>query len=178
MICFSSNNDIVPISTIDSSSEVDVTHGTTKHDVFLSFRGEDTRYTFTSHLYEALCKANIKTYMDHKLHKGEQISEALMEVIEESAICVIIFSKDYASSTWCLDELIKIMECKQKYGSSVIPIFYNVDPSNVRKQSGSYGDAFAKLKKRFKHNKEKVQKWRDALTRATSLSGWDSKNVR
>ena len=151
-----------------------------KYDVFLSFRGEDTRNNFASYLYEALCKANVQTFMDHKLHKGDDISPVLLRTIEESEISVIIFSVDYASSTWCLDELVHILECKKKFGRVVIPVFYKVDPSNVSKQSGRFGDGFAKLKQRFKDNPNKLQKWENALIQTTSLGscGWDSKNIR
>ncbi|RVW32683.1 hypothetical protein CK203_112942 [Vitis vinifera] len=31
------------------------------HDVFLSFRGDDTRYNFTDHLYNALVRKGIRT---------------------------------------------------------------------------------------------------------------------
>ncbi|XP_028754860.1 disease resistance-like protein DSC1, partial [Neltuma alba] len=151
---------------------------TTKYDVFLSFRGEDTRHNFASYLYEALCKANIQTFMDHKLHKGEDISPVLLRTIEESEISVIIFSTDYASSTWCLDELVYILECKKKFGRIVMPIFYKIDPSNVCKQSGRFGDGFAKLKQRFKDNPNKLRKWKNALIQSTSLARWDSKNFR
>nr|XP_048324759.1 disease resistance protein RPV1-like [Ziziphus jujuba var. spinosa] len=44
---------------------------------------------------------------------------------------------DNASSTWCLDELVQILECREK-GQIVIPAFYGIDPSHVRKQKGSY----------------------------------------
>ncbi|KAI5314515.1 hypothetical protein L3X38_043691 [Prunus dulcis] len=71
-----------------------------KYDVFLSFRGEDTLYTFTSHLYAALCSKKIKTCIDDILERGEQIAPALFEAIEASKLSVIIFSKNYASSTW------------------------------------------------------------------------------
>ncbi|XP_054803386.1 disease resistance protein RUN1-like [Prosopis cineraria] len=100
-------------STSTGSSHVDIAPPAIKYDVFLSFRGEDTRDNFTSHLYEALCKANIRTFMDHKLHKGDNISPILLRTIEESEISLIIFSQDYASSTWCMEELIHIMECNQ-----------------------------------------------------------------
>ncbi|MCH83638.1 TMV resistance protein N-like [Trifolium medium] len=77
---------------------------TPKHDVFLSFRGEDTRYNFISHLYAELCRKNIKTFIDYELVRGEKISPALSKAIEESKIYVVILSEHYASSTWCLDE--------------------------------------------------------------------------
>ncbi|XP_028754872.1 protein PHLOEM PROTEIN 2-LIKE A8-like [Neltuma alba] len=151
------------IPTVSSPSNIIVAPSATKYDVFLSFRGEDTRDAFSSYLYEALREANIHTFMDHKLHKGDHISSILLKTIEESEISLIIFSKDYASSTWCMDELFHIMKCKDKYGRLVIPIFFQVDPSNIRKQNGSFGDGFAKLKQRFKHNQERVQKWENAL---------------
>ncbi|KAM5569819.1 hypothetical protein ABKV19_017032 [Rosa sericea] len=147
-----------------------------KHDVFLSFRGEDTRNTFTSHLYEALCRKKIQTYIDYKLERGDEISPALLEAIRESKLSVMIFSKNYASSTWCLDELVHILECRDK--QFVIPIFYGVDPSDVRKQSGSYADAFVKHEERFKGKRDKVLMWRNALTTAANISGFDSQTIR
>ncbi|XP_054778129.1 disease resistance protein RPV1-like [Prosopis cineraria] len=168
--------DDVDSTSTASSSHVDTPPPATKHDVFLSFRGEDTRDNFTSHLYDALCKANIRTFMDHKLHKGDDISPILLRTIEESEISLIIFSEDYASSTWCMNELIHIMQCKSKHKRIAIPIFYNVDPSNIRKQNGRFGVGFAKLKRRF--NQEKLTQWKNALLQSTSLSGWDSKSVR
>ncbi|KAG7941893.1 hypothetical protein I3843_16G071000 [Carya illinoinensis] len=80
------------------------------YDVFLNFRGEDTRKGFTAHLYDALCRKNINTYIDDKLSRGEKISPALLKAIESSRISIVILSKDYALSTWCLDELMKILE--------------------------------------------------------------------
>ncbi|KAM5586732.1 hypothetical protein ABKV19_005576 [Rosa sericea] len=147
-----------------------------KHDVFLSFRGEDTRYTFTSHLYEALCQKKIQTYIDYKLERGDEIAPALLEAISESKLSVIIFSKNYASSTWCLDELVHILECRDR--QFVIPIFYGVDPSDVRKQSGSYADAFVEHEKRFKDPMDKVLRWRNALTTAANISGFDFQTIR
>ena len=103
-----------------------------KFDVFLSFRGEDTRYGFISHLYEALHKRGIHTFIDDKLPRGAKISTQLFKTIEKSTMSIIIFSENYASSTWCLDELAKIVECK-KNGQLMIPVFYKVNPSEIRK---------------------------------------------
>ncbi|XP_048319698.2 disease resistance protein RPV1-like [Ziziphus jujuba] len=149
-----------------------------KHDVFLSFRGEDTRNTFASYLYAALSANQILTFMDHELKRGDEISPTLSRAIKESKISVIIFSENYASSTWCLDELVHILEYKKIRGLILIPIFYGIDPSVVRKQEGSYKVAFDSHEKSFKDRIEKVNQWRAALTEASNLCGLDSKDFR
>ena len=150
-----------------------------KYDVFLSFRGEDTRYNFVSHLRAALCQKKIKTYKDDKnLERGHEISGAIVQAIRESKLSVVIFSENYASSTWCLDELVHILEWKKRNGQIVVPIFYHVDPSHVRKQQGKVGNAFLEVEKRFNHKIEMVKKWRIALTTAANLSGWSSSVIR
>ncbi|KAH9726260.1 ADP-ribosyl cyclase/cyclic ADP-ribose hydrolase [Citrus sinensis] len=110
--------------------------------------------------------------------RGDEISKSLVNVIEASAISVIVFSEGYASSRSCLDELVKILECKKEYAQIVIPFFYRVDPSDVRNQTGSFGDSFSKLEERLKENTEKLRSWRKALKEAASLSGFLSLNIR
>lgn len=148
-----------------------------RYDVFLSFRGEDTRNNFTSHLYTALNQKGLVTFRDdEQLRKGEEISAALLEAIESSWISVIVFSENYADSSWCLDELVKIMECKELRGQMVCPIFYDVDPHTVRKQTGSYGEALERHKRRRLKcgatGREKVGLWKLALEKTANLSGW------
>ncbi|KAJ9159547.1 hypothetical protein P3X46_025050 [Hevea brasiliensis] len=145
-----------------------------KYDAFLSFRGEDTRRNFISHLYERLCHEGINTFKDDReLETGQSISQALPKAIAESRILIIIFSKNYACSTWCLDELVRILECKKAGRQTVLPIFYDVTPSQVRKQSGNFEKAFAVHEGSFKENIEKVQQWRAAMREVADLSGWD-----
>ncbi|XP_059639503.1 disease resistance protein TAO1-like [Cornus florida] len=103
----------------------------TFHEVFLSFRGEDIRKTFVDHLDRAFFLSGIYT------------------------------SKNYASSRWCLDELVKILECEETMGQAVIPVFYDVVPSEVRYQTGSFESAF-KIHEKGR-NEDKVQKWKTAL---------------
>ncbi|KAJ9167240.1 hypothetical protein P3X46_021905 [Hevea brasiliensis] len=150
----------------------------TTYDVFLSFRGIETHHNFTSHLCAALCRKNITTFIDDVLERGEGISPALMKAIEESKISVVIFSENYASSRWCLDELVKIIDCEKKLGRKVLPIFYRVNPSDVRKQTGKFGEAFGKVKENSKHSLDVVEKWRTALMEAGNLSGWVSSDSR
>ncbi|CAL8173860.1 unnamed protein product [Prunus armeniaca] len=146
------------------------------HDVFLSFRGEDTRLSFVSHLYHELQLRGIKTFKDDReLEIGTPISSELIKAIEESTLAIVVLSPNYASSSWCLDELTKILQC-MKSKSTILPVFYHVDPSDVRKQSGSFADAFAEHEKRFREDIDKVKRWKDALTEVANLSGIDSKN--
>ncbi|XP_052305778.1 putative disease resistance RPP13-like protein 1 [Populus trichocarpa] len=148
------------------------------YDVFLSFRGEDTRKNFTDHLFTALQKAKVRTFRDDdELRIGEEISLQLPKAIQESKISIVVFSKGYASSTWCLDELEKILDCKHTTGQIVIPVFYDIDPSDIRKQTGSFAEAFDKHEERFKEEMEKVQKWRKALLEAANLSGLDRRSI-
>ena len=145
---------------------------TWKYDVFLNFRGSDTRDGFTSYLYRALRLAGINAFIDNRLERGEEISTALFQEIESARISVAIFSQNYAFSTYCLDELVKIIECKDSKGQIVLPVFYKVDPSDVEELRGSYGKAFAAHEARFKEEKEKVAKWKSALQEIVNLSGW------
>ncbi|PWA73768.1 disease resistance protein (TIR-NBS-LRR class) [Artemisia annua] len=144
-----------------------------KYDVFLSFRGEDTRKNFLGHLYEALNAKGIYTYKDDvRIHKGKTISDELIKAIQDSKFYIIVFSKNYASSSWCLDELVKIMECQKMDEHTTYPVFYDVEPTQVRKQIGAVKNAFFKNKK-----KEAAQKWRDALKEAADLAGWELKST-
>ncbi|XP_050131326.1 disease resistance protein RPV1-like isoform X1 [Malus sylvestris] len=151
------------------------------YDVFLSFRGADTRNGFTDHLHAALTDRGYQAYIDQDdLKRGEVIKAELFRAIEESRISIIIFSKSYADSTWCLDELVKIMECRSKLGRHVLPIFYHVDPSHVRKQYGDLAETFQKHEdgigeekddKNREFKQEMVKQWRKALTEAANLAG-------
>ncbi|KAI9086125.1 hypothetical protein K1719_031846 [Acacia pycnantha] len=164
-----------------------------RYEVFLSFRGEDTRKCFTVNLYDNLRKKGINAFIDdRKLGKGERIAPSLLKAIEKSRISIIVFSKNYATSTWCLDELAHIIQCKKEKNQVVMPLFYKVDPMDVQYQRNSFEKAMVALEERFRNdaekdrnsfgeeradhedrsrkNLEKLQKWRSALFEAASLS--------
>lgn len=133
-----------------------------KYDVFLSFRGEDTRNSFTAELYEALCRRGINTFIDDRnLKRGQVISPALATAIKDSMFSIVVLSKGYASSSWCLEELVMILESKTCMAQRVLPIFYNVHPSDIRKLRGDFGKAFNRLVKNLKGQQmERVKIWR------------------
>ncbi|XP_024199752.2 disease resistance protein RPV1 isoform X1 [Rosa chinensis] len=162
----SSSSSSPPLSPTDDQNHY-------RHQVFLSFRG-DTRFNFTDHLYNALCDRGIETFRDaDKLRRGEEISPALLKAIEESRVSIVVFSQNYASSRWCLDELVKILACRQSKGQEVKPVFYKVDPSDVRHQKGAFGDAFATLGGRYG---DSMDKWKAALKETANLFGWHLKD--
>jgi hypothetical protein len=144
------------------------------YDVFLSFRGIDTRNNFTGNLYNYLQhQRGIQTFIDdEEIQKGDEITPTLLQAIKESRIFIAIFSPNYASSTFCLTELVTILECSKLQGRLFLPVFYDVNPSHVRNITGTYAEAFVKHDVRFAEEKEKVQKWRDALRQAANISGW------
>ncbi|XP_023767488.1 disease resistance protein RPV1 isoform X1 [Lactuca sativa] len=155
-----------------------------RYDVFLSFRGVDTRHGFTNHLYNALMHANISTFFDdEEIETGEDLKPELEYAIKSSRASVIVLSKNYATSTWCLDELVLILEQRMKSNHIVIPIFYHVEPTNVRKQQSSFGDAMAKHKQKMevetnstKRNQwvQKIELWNKALREVADLKGKDA----
>ncbi|TKY68703.1 Disease resistance protein TAO1 [Spatholobus suberectus] len=142
------------------------------YDVFLSFKGEDTRKTFVSHLHAALSNAGVNTFIDKNLEKGTKLGAELVRAIQGSRISIVIFSTNYASSRWCLKELVEIMDCRTTYGQVVVPVFYDVDPSDVRHQTGAFGEGMKALTLAI------GSRWMSALKEAADLVGWDARNWR
>lgn len=146
-----------------------------EYEVFLSFRGPDTRSSFTDFLYVTLRDAGVRVFRDdEELRKGENIATDLLNAIKESKIAIPIFSKGYAESKWCLKELTHMVECKRSHGLKVIPIFYDVAPSEVRHQTGNYAKAFESHEQRYKE--DIINSWKAALREVGELSGWDINN--
>ncbi|KAL4291165.1 hypothetical protein GQ457_14G025180 [Hibiscus cannabinus] len=141
-----------------------------KHQVFLSFRGEDTRLGFTSHLRKALKDTGMGVFFDEDtLKRGEEISPALSQGIADSRLSIVVLSRDYASSKSCLAELSDIMDHRRTHEHIVLPIFYHVDPSDVRNLGGSF-------KKSFDDHESKgllqVPRWKTAFAEVGKLKGW------
>ncbi|KFK43944.1 hypothetical protein AALP_AA1G195000 [Arabis alpina] len=144
-----------------------------RYDVFLSFRGDDTRRNIVSHLYAALDGNGINTFKDNlKLEVGDHFSDELHRAIQDSNFAIVVLSENYASSSWCLTELQLIMESYTRGDIKVIPIFYGVDPSDVRKQLESFGLG----RYQGQVTEDRVHGWKNALQLVAGLSGVDSRN--
>nr|GEW43014.1 hypothetical protein [Tanacetum cinerariifolium] len=89
--------------------------------------------------------------------KGKTVSFELENTIEESKVAVVVFSKNYANSSWCLDELTKIIECQNLTRPRVLPVFYDVEPSDVRGQKGSF-ETFKKYEVELISDEDKVER--------------------
>ena len=162
--------------TTRSASFSSIKSPTWGYEVFVSFNGDDTRTSFTDHLFAALKRREIRTFRDNReIERGEDIWTELERAIEMSSIAVIVFSRNYTASTWCLDELAKIIECKRSLRQIVLPVFYDVRPSKVRALKENLAEQYASHVERF--GEDKLQKWRDALTEAANMAGWDLQNV-
>lgn len=142
--------------------------------MFPSFRGEDVRRTFLSHLIGALDRKLVRTvFKDSQIERGHSISPALVQAIRDSRVSIIVLSKNYASSSWCLDELLEILKCREELGQIVMTIFYDLDPSHVRYQTGEFGKAFEKTCE--KKTVDEAKQWRLALTEVANIHGHHSR---
>ncbi|KAH0905165.1 LOW QUALITY PROTEIN: hypothetical protein HID58_044668 [Brassica napus] len=144
------------------------------HDVFPSFHGKDVRKSFLSHLLKECGIKGINLFIDNEITRGEFIGPELKKAIQGSRIAIVLLSKRYASSSWCLDELVEIMKCKEDLGQTVMPVFCEVDPTDVKKQAGEFGKVFKETCK-GKTN-EVTRKWSEALAKVATLAGYHSKN--
>ncbi|CAN8221456.1 unnamed protein product, partial [Cochlearia groenlandica] len=148
---------------------VDVSQKLNRYHVFPSFHGPDVRQKFLSHLHNHFESKGITAFKDQEIERGQRIGPELVQAIRESRISIVILSKQYASSAWCLDELVEIFDCKKTWGQEVIPIFYEVDPSDVRTQSGDFGIAF-KNTCEGKTEEEKLR-WSQVLNDVGNIAG-------
>ncbi|CAN1784502.1 Disease resistance-like protein DSC1 [Linum perenne] len=147
--------------------------GQWEYDVFLCFRGDDTRYGFTSHLMAALSDKQIKTFIDDNLNKTDSINQ-LISILERCALSVVVFSHKFADSVWCLEEVVAIARKMAESGHLVLPIFYKVQPSDVTDASGSYATT---ISRKFESD-EDAKRWLDALKDVANCVGHTSQAIQ
>ncbi|VVB14047.1 unnamed protein product [Arabis nemorensis] len=119
-------------------------------------------------------RKGITPFIDNEIKRGESIGPELVRAIRGSKIAIILLSRNYASSKWCLDELVEIMKCRQELGQTVMAIFYKVDPSDVKKLSGDFGKVFKKTC--AGRTEEDIGRWRQALAKVATIAGYHSDN--
>ncbi|KAF8035624.1 hypothetical protein BT93_C1610 [Corymbia citriodora subsp. variegata] len=148
-----------------------------EYQVFLSFRGSDTRHGFTDCLYHALVGAGIHVFRDDdELRVGEVIGGELLRAIDDSILYIPIFSQSYATSKWCLRELARIVENTDASSRSegikkkILPIFLDVEPDDVKLKTSLYRGALLEHEKKVP---DEVEAWRKALVQVDEIKGWN-----
>lgn len=147
-----------------------------EYEVFLNFRGLDTRLTFADCLYHSMVAAGIRVFRDNEeINKGEAIGGKLKRAIKSSTICMPIFSRNYASSAWCLRELEYMVNClRNRDGKAMImPIFFDVDPDDVKLKTGLYQGALHKHEEKF--GCDVAQQWKEAMKEVARIKDGKSK---
>ncbi|CAH8278614.1 unnamed protein product [Arabidopsis lyrata] len=170
----SSSSSSTPSSLAPSSPPPSSLDRIWTHHVFPSFRGEDVRRDFLSHIHMEFQRMGITPFIDNEIERGQSIGPELIRAIRESKIAIILLSRNYASSSWCLDELAEIMKCREELGQTVLAVFYKVDPSDVKKLTGDFGKVFKKTC--AGKTKEHVGRWRQALANVATIAGYHSTN--
>ncbi|PWA38414.1 hypothetical protein CTI12_AA581540 [Artemisia annua] len=146
-----------------------------KYDVFVNYASEDIGKRFVSHLKGALGREGFTICDNTMLTLGQDESSELLKAVEDSEIYLLVFSNEYASSVRCLEEFALIMESYPKFKHrKVLPVFFNVEPTDVKNQQGPFLDAFKDHETKVDPNK--VQNWRQALREAGHLSGLNLKD--
>lgn len=141
-------------------------------DVFINHRGCDVKRGFVSHLYKSLSERGLHTFLDAEVFQGaERVWDTIEGAISSAPVCIVVFSKNYASSKWCLDELHLILSIP---GKIVLPVFYEVEPKDVRRSDQAQG--FLDRQKLAKRNSEgRVAAWISDLEEASLLYGFEFK---
>lgn len=109
---------------------------------------------------------------DEKLKRGKLIAPELAKAIQESKYAVVVLSRNYALSRWCLFELATIVDCMKMKMIKVLPIFYDVEPSQVRRQIDNFAKAFARYELNPDIKREDIQTWKAALCVVGNIAGW------
>ncbi|XP_030440938.1 disease resistance protein TAO1-like [Syzygium oleosum] len=147
-----------------------------KCQVFLAFRGPDTRYNLAAYLYTSLVAAGVRVFNDDDpCLIGKDVTHEISNAIDQCKISIPILSKNYASSPWCLEDLAQMVECNRTKGQKILPIFYKVKASHVQDLSHLFGEYMLRHKELV--DKSTYERWERALREVGSSKGWESDKI-
>ncbi|GLJ36536.1 hypothetical protein SUGI_0734090 [Cryptomeria japonica] len=150
--------EVVPSASISGRSTMPVKK--LPYDVFINHRGPDVKHTLAATLYNTLTGMGLRIFLDsEELELGDFLPTEIQEAMHGAPFHIAIFSENYAQSPWCLAELSFML----KTGAQIVPIFYHVQPEDVRYAKGVYADAFDRHKKKGRYSSDKLQEWKNTL---------------
>eukprot|EP00253_Pinus_taeda_P036398 PITA_36398 len=161
-------------ASASASSSTSASTSYPHYDVFINHRGCDVKETIALDLYKRLSSCGLQVFLDKpKMEPGLNISFQINAAIQRASVHIAIFSPNYADSKWCLDELVNMVNS----GATIIPIFYKVKPSVVRKTGTDRNEAYARALRKHEQKKDCasdiIQNWRHALHRVADISGFE-----
>jgi len=149
------------------------------YDVLINFSGEDIQRKFVSHLGSAFSAVGFTTFLHHQ--NAVNPSHIQQPILNLCRVAIVVFTKTYSQSAWCLNQLQQIIKWHETYGRHVLPVYYEIEPSDVRLQKGDFGKAFKATAQQTFSGQEMehgMSRWSHTLTRAANLFGWDESNYR
>jgi hypothetical protein len=153
------------------------------YDAFINHRGPDSKNTFASHLYRRLISTGLRVFLDREeLVEGGNLTCQIKAAIRVASVQVAVFSPTYAESSWCLDELVLMVDS----GATILPVFYNVKPHVLRRtvKNGAYAEALLKHQQKTatnpqtgqeepRYQPDTIKNWRNALAHVAEISGFE-----
>ncbi|GLJ10584.1 hypothetical protein SUGI_0131140 [Cryptomeria japonica] len=140
-------------------------------DVFINHYGKDVKHTFAASIFNTLDRTGLRVFLDkHGIENGDIIPTEIEEAMRSVSVHIAIFSPNYARSPWCLAELSFMLKTKAK----IIPVFYHVDPSDLRwvaQGKGEYAPAFSDYEEKGRYTSVKLKEWKMALETISMHSG-------
>ncbi|KAH9305936.1 hypothetical protein KI387_010340, partial [Taxus chinensis] len=140
-------------------------------DVFINHCGIDVKYTIATTIHNTLTRAGLRVFLDREaLEGGDDIPTKIQDAMSSASLHVAIFSTNYARSPWCLAELSFML----KTGTRIIPLFFHVDPSDLRwvdQGKGIHADPFNHHERQCRYISQKLQEWKMALQTVSFHSG-------
>ncbi|KAH7404748.1 hypothetical protein KP509_15G041000 [Ceratopteris richardii] len=142
------------------------------YEVFLCYIGSDTKHNMVSVLRGMLHWEGITCFNDYDMNdESTEIKPHIEDAIQKSKVYVIFLSPKFASSKLCLEEVYQIMDRQNSPGTSntvgsVIPVFYDVTPADVRHQKSSYD-----LCRVSEGTADEIERWSKSLSDLSVLKG-------
>ncbi|KOM58394.1 hypothetical protein LR48_Vigan11g142800 [Vigna angularis] len=150
-----------------------------KYDVLINFNGEDIHRKFVSHLNSVLSTVGLTTFLHH--HNAVKSTHIQEPILSRCRVAIVVFTQTYSQSAWCLNQLQQIIKWHETYCRHVLPVYYEIQPSDVRLQKGDFGKALkATAQQTFSGEEleDGMSRWSHALTKAANFFGWDESNHR